>query len=272
MSKQSKSLVHETVHETAASALTTWRELDAAAVAARVEFQTYNASHPRKYVGVQEPPSDLLYQALIREAVVVDKEATAERASFAASAAIDAMQLAEGDADALARDPAHLRADLIALNEEEQELMNRQRDLTNRREARLIAAVASEQSIGLRRRTDKAPFLAILPPVDHRPFAKPYTDVLRDHIATPPTQPTRAPYANTLRAQAKQVAALLEHRRLEKEAKETEAAQETAHTARLNADETRRANTRAKESNAVRAEFRSRHEALARAYAERNAP
>jgi hypothetical protein len=259
------------VHETAASALSAWRELDAASTTARVEFQARLSAHRKTITSITEPPSDAQYANLIREAAIVDREAETERAAFEASSALDVALLAEGDADALARDPETLRKDLLAFAEEEQEIMNRQRDLTNRRDARLTAAVAADASIALRRRTEKSPFFAVLPSADHRPFpiALPYVEVLRNHIAHPPVQPTGAPYAATLRARAKQVAALLEDRRLAKEAAEKAEAIKAAHQARLAKEENRQSARKAAEANAIRAEFIQRHNELAAAYAKR---
>lgn len=237
MGKSSSSTASK-LRTTADAAVATWRECQAATEKAREQLRA--VTHGNVLFTGHTLKEGL--QIIVAKLAVAEAEDAERTAQTEAAAALDAADVAEGDANARACDFDPLRADLGALLDEEARLAAALDDVRRRRAARLGSAVNASDTIAARRQQASLPRatthgLLHSMQIEGVHQANTYQARAALDALTIPTPASNAEKIRRLRHEELHTRAEIERKRLEADAKEAERVQrEQAWQAARNAE------------------------------------
>jgi hypothetical protein len=248
------------------AAVAEWQTAASDAKAKDTAYEEYRGKNPLRSNRMTEPSSPTLLGHTLNHIPVIEALASAERAERLAVIALDAAEVAEGDETARARDPKQVLQDWTALDQKATELQAQLNEVGVARDKLYQAARAADAAVAGRRRANGLPWLSTLP----MPTNRPYTAVLAAFIENGLPVPDRTPQITQLRATGRKIAADLEERRLEEEARAKALKDEKEDRARRDLAENRASELRAKNMLAEREREIKRRESLADNYLARS--
>lgn len=256
-------------------AVAKWRELASIVDAKETELAAFRKAHPLPPHtfgpgGTIDTVSEVLIDHLEREAVLHDARGAAAQAEREACLALDALEVAEGMPDAVARDLPTLRHDLEALYGEVDAARAALDAACRRLNDRAAVGVAAVSAAAARRQKAGLPFAHagfnprpfVSGPAVHRPLLADIDAAVQRGFQVP----GHAAAAANKRTEIRRAAALLEQRRREKAEEEREIAMLRKQREQEAKESDRRMRQRAEDDRRAEAEERAARERDADAY------
>lgn len=254
---------HDT-NTTTTTAIAAWRTAEAANVAATKRMQEARAAAERSRPAGGHTPSTTRLELIEAELAHLEAENGANVTRAAATRAVDALDVAEGDELARACDIGSLHGDLVRGQAEIDRLASDLQDARTRWFARIEQARESHSALLSRRSADGLPPPAPVPSFDALAGPAAYIDALATRAAEGPPVKSRDGQIRRLRAEDTELRASIERAyRAEQERKREQAAADAWRASEREAEAKRRSDEHAAFVAAGQAEIAERDELAA---------